>query len=196
MDKYTRRSMRISIKRQRKPKVPTSADANPEPLWRALGSSVTGPGRQRTSAVVWVLILVSAVLSLCLYAYRANDVLRVAQAWLPPTVPGQTRAAGYIRLRSARTASVVKVDTDVASSVEIYQRQIDNGVSRMQRVDRVELPAGQAVALTSEARHLELVNLRRPLVLGERVRLTLTLRLDDGRYAQEQVVASVSKNVK
>ena len=180
MDKHTRRLIRLSSRRQRQRKAPTPP-----------GLKV--PGMSRMYSVVCSLILVSSLLSLVLYTYQAKELLRVAKAWVLPTAAGQTVGVAYMQLRSSRNATIVKVEADVASSVEIYQRQIDNGVARMQRVDSVELPAGQAVALASEAHHLELIDLRRPLVVGDRVRLTLTLRLDDGRYVQEQLVASASR---
>ena len=138
-----------------------------------------------------------AVVALVLVSCRPTDEqLSVSGTLVPPTVPGQTVGAAYMQLLSTRNAALVKVDTDVASTVEIHQMTMDNNIMRMQRLDSLELPAGKAVTLKTGGTHLMLLDLKRPLKTGDTVNLTLTLRLGQGRYAQEQVVAKVGRSVK
>ena len=138
-----------------------------------------------------------AVLVLALSSCRPNEELRVSGAWVPATVPGQTTGAAYMHLRSARDATLVKVDTDVAGAVEMHQVNTDsNNVVRMQPLEVMELPAGRLVTLTRGGRHFMLLDLKRPLRNGDTVNLTLTLRLGQGRYVQEQVVAKVGRTNK
>jgi hypothetical protein len=44
----------------------------------------------------------------------------------------------------------------------------------MRRVDGIDLPAGREVTLSPGASHIMLVDLARPLVAGDTLRLTLT----------------------
>jgi len=134
---------------------------------------------------VWLALSVSV-------AVVAGELVRVSGAWVPPTVPGQTVGAAYMQLRSAQAATLVKVEADVAAAAEIHQMTMENDVMRMRKLDQVELPAGRTVELSPGARHLMLVDLRRPLKAGDTVKLELTLRLGDGRTVRETVVAPVT----
>lgn len=121
----------------------------------------------------------------------AGELLRVSGAWVPPTVPGQTVGALYMRLRSEQDAALVMVETDASSAAEIHQMTTVNDVMRMRRLYQVALPAGQLVELAPGGRHVMLVDLRHPLKIGDNVRITLTLRLRDGSTARETVDAPV-----
>jgi len=138
------------------------------------------------------------VLSTCLTlgisaAVAAGEPLRVSGAWVPPTVPGQTVGAAYMQLRSAQDATLVKIEADVAAAAEIHQMTTVNDVMRMRKLDQVELPAGRNVELAPGARHLMLVDLRRPLKVGDSVKLKLTLRLGDGRTVGKTIVVPVAR---
>jgi copper(I)-binding protein len=150
----------------------------------ALASSHRRRAAGRLAALLALLMLGAG-------AARASDRLQVSDAWIPPTVAGQTVGGAYMRLRSAQDATLVGIDTDAAATVEIHQMSTENDIMRMRRIDRLELPAGQTVELAPGARHLMLVDLRRPLKAGEQVTLTLTLRLASGQSVQERVVAKV-----
>lgn len=121
----------------------------------------------------------------------AGELLRVSGARVSPTVPGQTVGAFYMRLRSEQDAALVKIETDASPRAEMHQMTSVNDVMRMRRLEQVELPAGQTVEFAPGGRHVMLVDLRRPLKVGENVRITLTLRLKDGRMARETAVVPV-----
>ena len=126
----------------------------------------------------------------------AGELLHVSDAWVSPTVPGQTVGAAYMRLRSAQDATLVKVEADVAAAVEIHHMTTVNDIMRMRRLDRVELSAGRTVELSPGARHLMLVDLRHPLKAGDSVKFELTLRLRNGQTVRETVVAPVAKRAR
>ncbi len=121
----------------------------------------------------------------------AGDLLRVSGAWVSPTVPGQSVGAAYMRLRSDQDASLVKIETDASSSAEMHQMISVNDVMRMRRLEQVELPAGQTVEFAPGGRHVMLIDLRHPLRVDDNVRVTLTLRLKNGRMASETVIVPV-----
>lgn len=145
----------------------------------------------RTTTFTRVLLLTWVALSFST-GVAAGELVGVSGAWASPTVPGQTVGAAYMQLRSAQDTTLVKVESDVAAAAEIHQMTTTvNDVMRMRKLDQVELPAGETVELSPGARHLMLVDLRRPLKVGDSVSLKLTLRLGNGRTVQETVVAPV-----
>ena len=148
----------------------------------AVAAIAAALGRSLLSA--WLALSISA-------GVAAGGLVSVSAAWVPPTVPGQTVGAAYMQLRSAQDATLVKVEADAASTAEIHQMTMENDVMRMRKLDQVELPAGRTVELSQGARHVMLVDLRRPLKVGDSVKLELTLRLGNGRTVRETVVAPV-----
>lgn len=133
---------------------------------------------------LWLAMNVSTVVA-------ADHLLHVSGAWVSPTVQGQTVGGAYMRLRSEQDATLVNIETDASSRAEMHQMTNVNDVMRMRRLDQVELPAGQTVELAPGGRHVMLVDLRHPLKVGESVRITITLRLRDGRTVRESAVAPV-----
>jgi len=121
----------------------------------------------------------------------ASGTLRVSGAWVSATVPGQSVGAAYMRLRSEQDASLVEIETDASLRAEMHRMTSVNDVMRMRQLEQVELPAGRSESFAPGGRHVMLVDLRRPLKVGENVRITLTLRFRDGRTARETVVVPV-----
>lgn len=134
-----------------------------------------------------------AGLAFVLASCKPSDGLSVSEAWIAPTVAGQTTAAAYMNLLSSRDADLVNVETDVARTVEIHHMSMNNDVMSMRRLNKLELPAHAVVKLEPGGRHLMLLDLKQPLTAGNKVDLTLTLKTGQGRYLQERVVAKVGR---
>jgi hypothetical protein len=69
------------------------------------------------------------------------------------------------------------------------ERQGD--VMRMKAISGVDLPAGQAVALTPGGQHLMLMGLKTQQQAGQTVNLVLTLQTAEGKTVQQTVAAQV-----
>ena len=146
----------------------------------------------RSAAVTLARSFVSAwfALHVCGIA-AAGELLRVSGAWASPTVPGQSVGAAYMDLHSTQDATLVKIESDMSRTADIHEMTMANDVMRMRRLERMELPAEQTVELAPGRRHVMLMDLRRPLKVGDQVRLTLTLRFRDGRTARETIIVPV-----
>ena len=74
-------------------------------------------------------------------------------------LPGNTMSEAYMTLAN-NTAEVIVVQ-DVSSpdfaSVELHETRIDNGISRMHPVDRLEIPPRSSLALQEGGIHLMLM---------------------------------------
>lgn len=122
-----------------------------------------------------------------------GTALEVTDPWIRASPGGVTLGAAYVTLRSGSGDRLqgVSVDDSVAASVEMHEVLADSGGAlRMQRVEAVELPAGEAVEFRPGGRHLMLIDLRQPLRPGMLVELRLQLE----RAGEQSVRAEVRGN--
>ena len=134
-----------------------------------------------------LLILLSCLLA----ASHAAAALSVTHAWVRATVPGQSVAAAYLRLRSDKPVTVVDVRTSVARHAEVHEMTMQAGVMKMRRIDRLAVPAGQPLDLKPGGYHLMLIDVTHPLKDGERVPLTVVVEGSDGKREEARVEAEV-----
>ena len=101
--------------------------------------------------------------------------LEVVQAWSRPAAAGMT-GAGYMTVRNhgKQPQTLVKVESPVARKVEMHRTVTAGGVSRMQPLSQLVIPAGGETKFAPGGQHLMLVGLTRPLKAGQRAPATLT----------------------
>ncbi|MEZ5614803.1 MAG: copper chaperone PCu(A)C [Rhodocyclaceae bacterium] len=110
----------------------------------------------------------------------AADTLKVDEARVVATVPGQTVAAAYLTLESPKDARVVSAESDVAGTVQFHAMSMQGDVMRMRRLETLDLPAGRPLRLAPGGIHMMLTGLRAPLRPGGAVVLRLTLAESGG----------------
>ena len=130
-------------------------------LFRSTGALLAGAAL----AFAWVSPLKAAAQS-----------VKVANAWVRAPAPGQKTAIAYVELTSARNAALVAAGSPAAAGVEMHTMSMDGGIMRMRAVPRIELPAGRTVKLGPGGLHLMLIDVRKPLKAGDRVRLVLSVQ--------------------
>ena len=106
--------------------------------------------------------------------------VQVSGAWVRATAPHQEEAAAYMTLTSREADRLTSVASAQAGMAMLHTTSHDHGASggdadvmRMREADGVDLPAGQAVALSPGGTHVMLGGLRAPLRAGQVVTLTL-----------------------
>jgi periplasmic copper chaperone A len=109
-----------------------------------------------------------------LFTAAAFAQVTVSDPWVRATVPAQKTAGAFMQLRSAKATRLVDVQTPVAGRAEVHQMGMEGQTMHMQKVDGIDLPAGQTVNLASGGYHVMLFDLKRQLKDGEQVPLTLT----------------------
>ena len=132
----------------------------------------------------------AAIFLLATMAVEAGTV-EVKNAWVRATVPGQVVGAAYMELKSASNVSLVEVLSPAAASVEIHTMTMENNVMQMRQLDKLPLPASQAVKLEPGGKHLMLIDLKRPLMAGSNVRLTLRFKDGAGKFSEATIEAPV-----
>ena len=108
------------------------------------------------------------------HGYEKGD-LRVGHPWTRATPPGAKVAAGYLSIRNSgqQPDRILGASSPAAERVELHIQVRNGSVVKMREVQSVEVPPGRSRMLRPGSVHLMLVNLRKPLVRGQRVPLTL-----------------------
>lgn len=134
-------------------------------------------------------LLAAAILSTLAGAAFAQ--VEVSSAWARPAVPGQTGTGAFMTIVSKDGARLVGASSPVAGVVEIHEMAMDNNVMRMRAIQSLELPAGREVQLKPGGHHVMLLDLKRPLKVGDKVAVELRLETRDGKRLSQPVEVEV-----
>jgi len=120
----------------------------------------------------------------------AGDI-HIEDAWLRATAPGQDAASADLSITSRQPAVLIGVSSEVCRVAELHRMFRQDGMMKMREAKSLELPAGKKVNLGQNGYHLMLVDLKAPLKAGEKVLLTLTIKLNENRTVKVNAVAEV-----
>jgi hypothetical protein len=130
--------------------------------------------------------LASLLLGFCATGFAQEPTVRVTNAWVRSTVPGQQASAAFMTLTASKDTQLVALSTPVAGVAVVHEMRLENQVMHMRAIaGGLALPAGQAVALQPGGLHMMLMDLKTTLSPGTRVALTLVLQ--DARHAKSQL---------
>jgi periplasmic copper chaperone A len=125
--------------------------------------------------------LTVVALPLLMNAARANDytlgTLEISQPWARATPKGAETGAGYLTIKNTGSEPdrLVSATLSNATTVELHQMTMDNGVMKMREVaDGIQIKPGETVALRPNGYHIMLRGLKEPLVNGQTVAGSLT----------------------
>jgi len=121
------------------------------------------------TTLAWRLVALSM---LAVQPAWANSIA-VREAWVRTTVPGQTVASAYMEITARDAARLVAVRSPISPRVEIHWMQMDGDVMRMREVGTIDLPKKITVTLKPGGYHLMLLNLRKPIMAGDKITLSL-----------------------
>jgi copper(I)-binding protein len=116
-------------------------------------------------------------------APAVGEVL-ISQAWVRPAVKGQSGTGGFMRLLSPQGGTLLGFESPVAAA-ELHEMTMEGDVMRMRPLKALTLPAGQPVDLKPGSYHLMLMNLKKPLKVGDLVPLTLKLQGLNGKVSTQ-----------
>lgn len=137
------------------------------------------------------LVLLLAATVAC--TKKPAGAISVTDAWVRATHPGQQTGAAYLSINSATAASLIKVESPAAAHAEIHSMEMQDGIMLMREMDALVLPANQNVSLAPGGNHIMLMNLKQPMIAGEKVPLKLSIKRGD-ETIQMDVQADVRKN--
>ena len=135
----------------------------------------------------FILLTISLLLSAC----EQNHGVAISDNWVRANAPGQSVGAAYMTLLSAQDSTMVKVESDIAGSVEIHSMKMEDGVMKMRMLEELPLKAGEQEKLAPGGFHLMLFDLKKPLTVGESVNFTLSFKNTAGKITQQQVTLPI-----
>jgi hypothetical protein len=133
----------------------------------------------------------AAALAASVLMGAAHAQVSVSDAWVRATVPQQQATAAFMQITAPQPMRLVGVQTEAAQTAEIHTMERQGDVMRMKAISGVDLPAGQAVALTPGGQHLMLMGLKTQQQAGQTVNLVLKLQTAEGKTVQQTVAAQV-----
>ncbi|MEP6607381.1 MAG: copper chaperone PCu(A)C [Burkholderiaceae bacterium] len=118
---------------------------------------------------------------------QAGAEIDVNSAWARPTVPGQLGTGAFMRLTSRNGTRVLGAASEMAGVVEIHEMAMQGNVMTMRAIEALDLPPGKTVELKPGGHHMMLMDLKRPLSAGEKIKVELRLETRDKKLVTQPV---------
>lgn len=113
-------------------------------------------------------------LAFCCSATLASAQIKVENAWVRATVPGQQATGAFMKITSAEPVKLMSVATPAASINEIHEMKMEGGVMKMRaHLGGLEIPANATVELKSGGYHVMMMDLTQTIKSGQTVPLEL-----------------------
>lgn len=105
----------------------------------------------------------------------AVGAFKVDHAVFAPPAGLHGVTAGYFTLQNTGGAdTLLSVSTPAATSVEMHESAMENGMMSMKRLDKVAVPAGGIVAFEPGGKHLMMFGVKSDIPVGSQAKFTLT----------------------
>ncbi|GEO81495.1 hypothetical protein ROR02_16260 [Pararhodospirillum oryzae] len=102
-------------------------------------------------------------------------LITIERPWARASAGTATVAGVFMTLHNGGAKDrLIRAASPAAGLVEIHQTRMEDGVMRMRPVEALDLAPGTDTVLRPGGLHVMLIDLKAPLVEGERVRVDLT----------------------
>ena len=115
----------------------------------------------------------------------------ISSPWARSTVPGQMGTGAFMTIVSKEGGRLVGAASPVAGVVELHEMSMENNVMKMRPITGLDLPAGREIQLKPGGHHVMLLDLKRPLKAGDKVKIELRLETRDGKRVTQPVEVEV-----
>ncbi len=102
----------------------------------------------------------------------------VEDPWVRAVPPVSTMSAAFMKVRNAGDEDdyLIGARSEVSKITEIHTTVMEDGMMKMRRIHEVRVPAGGLVEFKPMGKHIMLIDLKRPLKAGEKIRITLIFK--------------------
>jgi hypothetical protein len=123
-----------------------------------------------------IALFAGFVATLATPAGAADATIEISQAWARATAAGAKVGGAYVTIVNHGTADdrLTGAASPIAAKVTLHTTQEENGVMKMRPLAEVPVKAGATVTFQPGGMHIMLVDLTRPLKVGETFPLTLS----------------------
>ena len=122
-----------------------------------------------------------------------NQVIKVNNAWVRTSIPGQNVGAAYMDIVSSQNVTLEKVSASTVGHVEIHKMTMTNGIMKMRMLDKLDFIAGRVYKLAPSSSHLMLFDLKQPFKTGQKVEFKLTFKDQANKSSTVKVLATVKE---
>ena len=113
-------------------------------------------------------------LALLAVATVASAQIKVENAWVRATVPGQQATGAFMKITSTEPVKLISVATPAANINEIHEMKMEAGVMKMRaHLGGLDIPARKVVELKSGGHHVMMMDLTQTIKPGQTVPLEL-----------------------
>ncbi len=132
-----------------------------------------------------------AVLFLSVFAFAKPHIV-VENPWVREVPPVSTMSAAFMNIINTGDEGdvLVGVESPASRVAEIHTTIMEDGMMKMRPLKEVKVPAGGRVDFRPMGKHIMLIDLKKPLKAGDRVRLILIFK-KSGRVVVEAPVKSM-----
>ncbi len=111
---------------------------------------------------------------------QASDEISIVDPYVRAVPPGQKISAAFLQLDNASDSmqSIVSASSPAAEVVELHTHIHDNGMMKMRRIEKIDIPAKGKTLLKPGGLHIMLIDLKNNLKPGQEV--SVTLKFSDG----------------
>jgi len=132
--------------------------------------------------------LTALVAPLALVSCAEPQPLYVDQAWIRPNPNGQGPAAGYLVIHGGEAAvRLLRVTSDAAMRIEMHQSVTQDGMTTMEKIDSLDVPAKEKVTLEPGGKHLMIFNINPAAIQAGKLTMTLLFSNDDRLIVDAQI---------
>ncbi len=105
----------------------------------------------------------------------AKPKIVVEEPWVRAVPPVSTMSAAFFEIENEgdEADTLLGVSSPVAEIVEMHATVEEDGVMKMRRMEKVVIPAKESVEFRPGGKHIMLINLKRHLRPGDKVKLIL-----------------------
>ncbi len=134
-------------------------------------------------------------LALLAVATVASAQIKVENAWVRATVPGQQATGAFMKITSTEPVKLISVATPAANINEIHETKMENGIMRMRaHLEGLDIPAKKTVELKPGGHHLMMMDLTQTIKTGGVV--TLELQFVDAKGRKDTVSVNAKTSFK
>jgi copper(I)-binding protein len=126
----------------------------------------------------------------CLLATSAlADNVKIENAWVRATAPGQKVAGGFMDLTADADMTLIGGSSPVSREFELHFMRMQDGVMEMRQMQEIKLPKGKTVSLEPGDLHVMFIGLKSQIKPGQKVPMTLIVKDADGKQQKLAVQA-------
>lgn len=106
------------------------------------------------------------------------EIIQANNAYVRAMPPGQKVTAAFLELKntSSKKMALVSVESNISEFVELHAHTMVDGMMNMGQVDEIIIPKNGSVALETGGYHIMMINLKKDLVVGQKVDLKLVFK--------------------